>query len=237
MILGYTTNAIVEHVEKNILVNNFKKKGIYQEELSTKTIKYFKIPYNGPSTLTFLEGSNKESLPGGIGDILVSVQQNTVNPMVNGIISFYAGGHAGYIPGEFCDYDNDISELRTIETTMTTGNSSVCDVYDRNDWNLKTYYTEVIGLRVNLTEREMQEVTSSITSMLNDPYNASFFFNTTNSEYCTDLISKAYKKVGKNLNNDGFTTSVWDIIVSPDTFISYYHYIDNNGIKYVYYLG
>lgn len=236
LLLGYTINASVEHIEKDVIVHQFKKRGVYQKDISSDTIKYYKIKSNDASSLTFLS-ENNDSLPGANGDILVSVQQNTIHPMVNGIISFYAGGHAAYIPGEFSDFDHNITENKTIEATETNGISTTCTVFDRTDWQGDKFFTEVIGLRVKLTEKQKLEVKTQITSRLGDPYNQSFIFNTENSVYCSDLISKAYKKVGKNLNNDGFTTSIWDLIVSPDTYISYYHYFDNDGIKHIYYLG
>ena len=99
------------------------------------------------------------------------------------------------------------------------------------------YFNTVIGLRVDMTEEEYEKVTSVIMSYLGDPYNSSFFFNTTNTKYCSDLISSGFSYIGRNLNRDSSTTSIFDLIVSPDTYISYYHYFDGSGVKHVYYLG
>ena len=99
------------------------------------------------------------------------------------------------------------------------------------------YFNTVIGLRVDMTEEEYEMVTSVIMSYLDDPYNSTFFFNTTNAKYCSDLISSGFSYIGRNLNRDSSTTSIYDLIVSPETYISYYHYFDGNGVKHVYYLG
>ena len=58
-----------------------------------------------------------------------------------------------------------------------------------------------------------------------------------NAKYCSDLISSGFSYIGRNLNRDSSTTSIYDLIVSPETYISYYHYFDGNGVKHVYYLG
>jgi hypothetical protein len=88
-----------------------------------------------------------------------------------------------------------------------------------------------------MTQEEYEVVTSVILSYYDDPYNSSFLVNTTNSKYCTDIMSQAFSYIGKKLNRDSFSTSVYDLIVSPDTYISYYHYYDGNGVKHVYYIG
>ena len=59
--------------------------------------------------------------------------------------------------------------------------------------------------------------------------------DTVNKSYCTDVISKSYRKVGINLNKDGFITTNLDILCSGDLYISYYHYYKDD-VKYIYYL-
>ena len=78
-----------------------------------------------------------------------------------------------------------------------------------------------------------------------DPYNYTFVFNTKNAHYCTDILSKAYAVVDKDLNEDHFITTAQDIIISEDTFIFVYKeenktIVDENqkllGTHNVYYL-
>ncbi len=218
------------------MVEDFKKKGVFQEELSTSKFKYYKIDYEGRKTMSYVESSH-DCYPGNEGDILVSVEQNTVHPLVNGIISFYAGGHAGYIPGLYEDHSTYLGPKTTVEATMTVGSNQNCSNYYVEDWRTTKFFNEVICLRVDMTDEERARVTSSITAILGDPYNETFFFNTTNSSYCSDLISKGFSSIGRDLNPDGVTTSIWDLIIAKDTYISYYHYFDNDGVKYIYYLG
>ena len=98
------------------------------------------------------------------------------------------------------------------------------------------YFKQVVCYRTHLSEEELDEVVSVTSGHLGDPYNYNFTFDTLNKSYCSDLISKVFDKVNLNLNKDGFWTTVWDIMVSPDLYITYYHYI-SNGVKYVYYVG
>lgn len=236
ILLSFTTVVVVEHIEKICKVENFKRKGVYQEEISTSKIKYYKIDYEGPASLSFI-ASSSDCLPGNAGDILVSVEQNTLHPLFNGVVSFYAGGHAGYIPGVYEDANTYIGTNGTVEATMTVGQNADCDIYSREDWRTQKYFNEVMCLRVDMTDEERNRVSAYITSILGDPYNETLFFNTTNTTYCSDLISKGFSTIGKDLNSDGVTTSIWDLIVSKDAYISYYHYFDSNGVKYIYYLG
>lgn len=235
ILLSYTTCVIVEHISKDVLVNDFISKGVYQEELSTRDIKYYKIAYDGAPTMYYDEITH-DCYPGGKGDILVSPDQLTIAPIVNEIVSFYAGGHAGYSIGNYEDYVVQSMEYNTLEITQTLEVHNA-RLYHKKDWACNEYFNVVIGLRVDMTEEEYEKVTSVILSYYDDPYNSSFLFNTTNSKYCTDMMSQAFSYIGKNLNRDSFSTSVFDLIVSQDTYISYYHYYDGNGVKHVYYLG
>jgi hypothetical protein len=62
-----------------------------------------------------------------------------------------------------------------------------------------------------------------------------YVFDTVNKSYCSDIMYKAYRKVGINLNKDGFATTIYDLISSSDCYISYYH-VYKDDVKYIYYL-
>ena len=87
-----------------------------------------------------------------------------------------------------------------------------------------------------MNKNERIKVISKAISMVGDPYNYAFIVDTQNKHYCSDLIMKSFSSIGINLNKDGFTTSVYDLVVSKDTYISYYHYYDHNDVRHVYYL-
>ncbi|MDR4968578.1 MAG: hypothetical protein RG740_03035 [Acholeplasmataceae bacterium] len=77
-------------------------------------------------------------------------------------------------------------------------------------------------------------------------YNFLFFFDMKNKFYCTDFISRSYRHAinhtekdetfPKTLNDNGFVTTVNDLILSKDTYISVY--VENkDGIRHIYYLA
>lgn len=235
MLLSFTTVVVIEHTTTDILVQKFIAKGEFQEDMSTEYFKYYKIPYSGKPTMIY-DLQSHDCYPGGKGDILVSPEQNTIAPFLNEIISFYAGGHAAYCLGEYGDYQISSSNMETVETTETQS-VHTARIYSKQDWMNNQFFNQVIGLRVDMTDEECDKVTSTILSYYGDPYNVTFFFNTTNTKYCSDMVSQGFKYIGKNLNRDLSTTSIYDLIVSPDTYISYYHYFDSNGVKHIYYLG
>ena len=235
IVYGALTTASVKNIEKIILVEQFKNKAVYQEQLSTNTLKFYKVESNEQMP-TFIR-QNGEIYPGNIGDILVSVEASVLNPLVSNFVSFFAGGHAGLCVGEYKDNDIVVLNNNTIETSALDDTGDYCQVYTKDYWINKSIYKEVIGLRCNITYDQKMEVNSLACAYIEDPYNFTFLFDTINKSYCSDLISKIYKKVGINLNKDGFTTSIYDIIVSSDSYISYYHYYDNDGVRHIYYLG
>ena len=122
----------------------------------------------------------------------------------------------------------------------STGFGSQTDsfIFDKNYWyeDSVTPFTEVIALRVKTTEEDRKRVLAKAMAMMGEPYNYSFIFNTKEKSYCTDIVCKVYSELGINLNKDRLTTSVYDLLISSDTYISYYYYKDSNGIKHFYYL-
>ena len=76
-------------------------------------------------------------------------------------------------------------------------------------------------------------------------YNFLFFIDTKNKFYCTDFMSRSYRyafhpsqpdyRYPKLLNDNGFVTTVNDLILSKDTYLSVY--IENiENIRHIYYL-
>ena len=229
------TITITKNVHKSILVEDFKSKGVYQEDISTSSIKFYKIESNEKKEAFTRDGNMV--YPGTGADILVSCQA-ILHPVVNGFITFFAGGHAAFVNPNYGDFDRDyiIENVTSIEATGLNEGKNYSDIFSTDYWSTNAPYTEVIGLRVKMTDEEKREVTSACSSLLGDEYNYSFIFDTVNKSYCSDIISKAYRKIGKNLNKDGFATTIYDLICSSDCYISYYHVIKDD-VKYIYYLG
>lgn len=120
------------------------------------------------------------------------------------------------------------------------------------------YRSEYIGLRIKDADEEM--INSFINSAQekienNSLYNFLFFINMKYKYYCTDLVSRAYEEAfyrtenkdptyhskgyAKKLNDDGFITSVNDLILSKDSYIHFYVKVtkENNQVyENIYYL-
>ena len=94
LVVGITA-AITKNIYSEILISNFKSKGIFQEELSTDKIKIYHIE-SVEERPTYTIYNNKIT-PGNTGDIVISLDLILENEMVGGIVSFFAGGHAGLI--------------------------------------------------------------------------------------------------------------------------------------------
>lgn len=117
------------------------------------------------------------------------------------------------------------------------------------------------GLDTNEFSNYLEEaVNVSIDKIENEAlYNFLFFLNMRRKYYCTDFVSRvyeeAYEKVvnsnleyeskgyAKRMNDDGFITSVNDLILSKDTYLTFYVQIDeedylgeNKIVEKIYYL-
>ena len=241
ILIWATTVTVVKHIQTTIKIEDFKSKAILTEDEEFKDVantRFYKVASNEERPTMFVK--NKTLYPGLAGDIIVTLKSGFSDAFVDGFITFYAGGHAAMISDNFYDTTQKINldNTKSIEATgLSTDGNNTCQIFDRSYWSRKSPYTEVICLRVNMTDIERREVISNINTFVGDDYNYSFLFNTINTSYCSDIMFKSFRKIGKNLNKDGFATTIYDLIVSGDCYISYYHYFDDAGIKHVYYLG
>lgn len=234
LIIGAVTTAITKNIYSDILVENFKSKAVFVESKSTNNTKIYEIYTNEERpTITM---ANDKVLPGNSLDILVSLTSEIEIPLIGETVSFFAGGHAALVLDEFEDNEDWANNRFVIETTGLMNGPNLSILSAKDYWSKSYPYKEIIGLRVDLDEIQRKKVMSTAISLLGDPYNYGFIVDTQNKSYCSDLIMKAYESVGVNLNKDSFTTSVYDLVVSGETYISYYHYFDNEGVKHIYYL-
>lgn len=234
LFVGAMTTAITKNVYSRILVEEFKSKGVLNEEKSTKFTKIYEIESNEVIPTYTYYGT--KIAPGNKGDIIISLTSEVEIPAVKEFISFFAGGHASLVLDEFGDDNIFGNSNRVVETTGLNPDNNLSIIGGKNYWISNSIYDEVLVVRVKMTDKERKKVISKGVSLFGDPYNFSFIVDTKNKSYCSDLVNKAFSSIGVNLNKDGFTTSVYDLVVSNETYISYYHYFDKEGIKHIYYL-
>lgn len=142
---------------------------------------------------------------------------------------------------------HSLSPIAAINNTEYWYNPVKNNEYGYNEF----YRTKVIGLRINnpfLNDEKSEEkynnvinnaLTNAQQKIDNDSlYNFLFFLNMRYKYYCTDFVSRVYEEAltnvinnstdyvskgyAKRLNDDGFITSVNDLILSKDTFIHFY---------------
>lgn len=233
--VGAFTTAITKNIYSRILIEEFKSKAKYNSSKSSNFTKIYEIL--SLETKEPYQQNFNNYYPGGSSDILISLKSEIKTPFIGDFISFFAGGHAALVLDSYGDVDKEFDETRTLESTGLVEGIEFATDFAKDYWIAEAPYNEVIVLRVKLTENEQRIIQSNAMAMIGDPYNYSFVLGTKNKSYCTDIISKIYGKIGKNLNKDGFTTSVYDLLVSNETYIAYYHYYDYDGVKHIYYLA
>ena len=234
LVIGIT-GAIAKNIYSEILINQFKSQGVYQPDLSTDKVKIYHIESDETEPTIIMKGN--KITPGNAGDILISLELKLDNELIGGVVSFFAGGHAGIVLGDYVDKQGSANNDFLLESTGF-GDQTDSFVFNKNYWydDRITPFDEVIALRVKTTEEERSKVIAKAMALVGEPYNYSFFFNTKEASYCTDIVGKAYSEIGVDLNKDTLTTSVYDLLISGETYISYYYYMDNNGVKHFYYL-
>jgi hypothetical protein len=202
--------------------------------------------------------------PGVEGDIMLT--QQAPYPTLPGIyefVTFYFGGHAAYIGPNNTVYD--IAGYPSIGETFigvyfkggrdtvvsTSYNYWLEPTYnDEDDANYKyfgNYYRkEFFGIRIKgVTKEEVARVTEYMEHLdeIKAQYNFQYIFNKKDRYYCTDMVERAYNSItnsdGKpkyNLNNDWVVVTVNDLLLSNDTYLSFYVKTDKNDVKHIYYI-
>lgn len=234
IVVGGLTSAITKYIYADILIEQFKKKATLDEEESTASTKVYKIPSN--EQLSACQKKGNSYYPGNKGDILISLQSGIGIPFVEDIITFFAGGHAGLILDDYQDANVSVDVNKVLESSGMDGGENLSGIGSRARWLSSIRSRPVIGLRIQMTEEQRSRVIARAMALVGEPYNYSFLFDTKNKSYCSDLEAKAFDTIGVDLNKDGFTTSVYDLLLSGETYICYYHYVDSNQVQHIYYL-
>lgn len=221
LIMG--TSTISENIRYNNLINDFTKSAKLDEKNSRENVKIYEIPRKA-----FMREKPIYDLKtlGTDGDIFLTRDSPIKIPLIDNIIFTLFGGHAAIIT------DNGLKQIEA-NGMSEDGNNYVKKV--DNDW--LGYGGEVVGLRIkNAKEEVYQNVVkeAEIVARKKIKYNYTFIFNTQNSFYCTDLVKYLYQKEKIDLNNDGFATTTYDLVLSSATYIAYYSYTDQKGVRHIY---
>lgn len=146
--------------------------------------------------------------------------------------------HRGNKPHNFSATVNKTSDNYWLDPTYRRSDDALYDGYYRDTF---------VGVRVkDITNEETDKALEYVRDKLDiNLYNFLFFIDTKYKYYCTDLISRAYEyalkgeekrnKYPKVLNDDGFITSVNDILLSKYSYITFYVEVID-GIVHIYYL-
>lgn len=263
-----TGQTAAEHLKIRKEIKNFTSVAIYQEEMSTDEIKYYKVSRETyyPDELyreAFYNGRFDQ--PGAPGDILLT--QSAPYPSLAGlyeVVTFYFGGHAAYMGEDNLIYD--IAGYPTVNETFLEvffkGGDATIVSSGYNYWLDKNYNNpseanyryfgsyyrkEFLGLRIKGVTAEDIEQTNDYMLHLEEikaQYNFQYIIRRQNRYYCTDMMSRAYGSITisdgnkkYNLNQDGVAVTVNDLILSKDTYISFYVKTDSQDVKHIYFIG
>jgi|LSQX01.3.fsa_nt_gb hypothetical protein len=248
---------IKSFMKKGVLQEDISTEEIKYYKVSRET--YYPDEYYRDA---FYDGDLQKA--GAEGDLFVTRQAPIPDvPLVYDFVSFYFGGHAAYVGKDNILYDingfpsGDETWLKVIfkggvntHISSTSNNWLNPNYRQPGEPSYKTfgsyYRKEWIGLRIKgINQEEIDQVSEFMVHLaeIEAQYNYAFIFFTKNKYYCTDMMSRAFATIinndGKpkyNLNRDGVAVTVNDLILSKDTYISYYVWTDKNNVKHIYYI-
>ena len=224
-VLAFLTGQTVhESIEIHRRVNAFMAKGTLQEDLSSDTIKYYKVSHETYHKDEFYRPpffAGDLTQPGAEGDILITRDSPLVTlPGIHQFVSFYFGGHAAYVgPNNklyeiigIPDYDESFLKVyfkggRSTHVTDVDNYWLDSNFRNSNEPEYKVYGSYYrknwIGVRVKgVSFEEIQQVNDFMQNLVDmqAQYNFQFIFNTTNRYYCTDMMARGISTI---INNNG----------------------------------
>lgn len=227
-----TINSTVENIESFKIIENFIKDAKLVEEKSTSTIKFYEVKSDFELDSPTYYYSNGIYYPGGVGDILLTKKPAITIPLIYEGIKFYIGGHAAISGFSYEDQNKNIYVNEAIEVTGF-GNYTLVRDESKSSWN-NSYYDEIFAMRVNTSLDNRFKAFNRAISYFDEPYNYSFIFDVFNRKYCSDLVSQSYDYVDIHLNYDGIATTIYDLMVNKNVYMTYYSKVDDNKIRHIY---
>ncbi len=220
ILLFFIINGVVENIIISRKINNFMRQAVLVDEDVENGIKFYCVSREtSKPSINKIDG---KYYIGATGDILLKKASPYPEiPIFHQLTTYFVGGHAAYV----------VDSKTTIEINGKDKDNNTVSYYGNTWFSLK----ECIGVRLK-NQSIVSDVTENIKSKIGTKYNYTFLFE--NGYYCTDLMSASVYEVSHKDNiNDFSVTTANDIIDSKNVEISYYHYIDNKGIKHVYYVN
>ncbi len=224
-----TVDAVIENIKVDSQISDFISNAVFKEEVNN--IRYYEVDIPQVNELSSPTIQVINNIPKSTtkGDIFVSRESVLeVLPFSAQFISFYFGGHAGIVLDQYTVIETTGMESNPDNNVVIKGFNSIITN------NLKR---SVIGLRVNASDEEINKAIGYLDESIGKKYNYSFIFNRKNTYYCTDLVARAFSKeagLDFDLDKDGIAVSCNDLVISDDTFITYYSYYEGD-ILHLYY--
>lgn len=245
--LIFFINGFYEKAIINNKIEDFKARAEYiGPDENLKNVHYYRVKkeydYEDVSRNTF---TIDERIIGSKTDVIITNRNPmrgvaVLDPLVGFLSKNFFVGHATI---------NSRDDGRMMYEVL--GNASTPEynkvVESLNDWMMvedqlqeKSESPIIIGLRIkNTTEEDRDKMIEYANNQLGKGYNYTFLFNRHHTFYCTDLVSRAAKHAGININYDHFATTGNDIIVSKNTYIFFLRetiIVDGEKVFNVYFL-
>lgn len=239
LFLVFTVNGFVEYGLVNSQIDDFKERGQWVCDIDNYHFYEVekKYDYENTSLRTY---SHKVFNPhtlfpdnyiGSKGDIIITSR----NPM--------RGTSIGWIIGIFSKYyyvGHATINLENYKKCYESEGKEDGGVHEcLNDWMIIDDCPTLLGLRVKTDEETIDKALNYIENQDGKGYNWTFVAFRNKTYYCTDLISRAFRYNGVDINYDKLATTGNDMILSDNTYIFFYKERIDCGSIYeynVYYL-
>lgn len=230
-------NGIVEKRIVNQKINEFKSRGTLVATVDTTSYYIVKKVHDYEDNSRHIMNDLNDKKPGAKADIFVTSRNPIAASKFVGFVSRLTWiGHSALVI--------DDQGQETIEITGNeSGDDNTVRIWD-NTWAIEespyNLTPQIALLRIkNTTPEQRNKVVEYAHSKIGYHYNYTFLFNRANSFYCSDLVSRATRHAGINVNYDHLVATGSDMLTSDLTYIIYLkETTEINGVRHykIYYL-
>lgn len=247
ILIVFLTNGFTEKVVVSKELKEFKSRGEYIGSQYNNNFYIVRPKYDYETCENVYNPFDEYQYIGSTGDIILTSR----NPMryssswlIKNVANFFSKnffvGHSTLVLTDDGAVMAEITAHTITDGDQQSDNEGVKIVL--NDWiNSDDGSEYILGLRgKNLTEENKKKMIKYVYDNQGKKYNYTFLFFRKNRYYCTDLVSRAYKAAGINVNYDYLVTTGNDMIVSNNTYLIFCREkVVKNGIEEynIYYLS
>ncbi len=237
-------NGLIEMKPVSIICNDFKERGEYEDRIliNGQVVYLYKVNkiYDYEKTGNTFHKEDNNYYIGGKLDIIIT-NRNPLRRVPTAIVqdignffskNFYIGHATINISDDGKTLIESVGNDDGFRGVRIKENKWLDEISSENDAQ------QIIGLRVKNVSNEVEDkIISDLKEKEGLKYNYNFLIHKNKSYYCTDLITRIFRKNGINIDYDCLYPTGNDLIISNNTYIFFVCERTKDGDFNIYYLS